>query len=413
MISMKLRTILSGAGIVAAVAALLGSGFLLGFRRGQQVPAIVTVRNVTDADPASHGVTADFGQFWQVWQLIQDQYLRNDKISGAEKVYGATRGLVSALGDPHSEFFPPEESKLLDEHVRGNFGGIGAEIGIRKERLVIVAPLKNTPAERAGLKAGDFIVLVNGSSTDGLALDEAISMIRGVVGTDVTLNVFRDAWEKPRDFKITRAVIEVPTVDYEMLPGGIARISLYSFNGNAVPRFGEVALRAKREGAKGIVLDLRNDPGGYLDAAIDIAGFFLPRDTLVVSEVSKTEPRYDMKSRGNDVLSGLPLSILMNRGSASASEIVAGALRDHLNAPIIGEQSYGKGTVQEIFPVTGNSTVKLTVAQWVMPKGGLIDGVGLKPDYEVQMIEDSATSSDAKPKDVQLEKAIEVLRARR
>jgi carboxyl-terminal processing protease len=397
---------LSGTAIVLAVLILLGSGYYAGFTAGKKQADTVVVEGATNtAGPSGEG---DFGVFWQTWKLIQDTYLKNDQTSNQAKVYGAVKGLVESLKDPYSEFFDPVENQQFQEDVQGNFSGIGAEIGIRKEQLVVIAPLKGSPAEQAGLRAGDKIFAINASSTEGITIDEAVHLIRGAEGSKVTLNVFRDDWEKPKDIVITRATIEVPTLTYEMKADHIAYVSLNAFNANAPELFADAAQKIVAQGGKGMILDLRNDPGGYLDVAVNLAGYFLPKGDLVLSEESRIAPKQEDRSEGSASLGNIPLVILMNGGSASASEILAGALHDHGKATLVGEQSFGKGVVQQIMPLKNGASVKLTIAHWVLPNGQILEGAGIKPDVEVKLSEEDALAG----KDPQLDKAIEVLKGK-
>ncbi|MDO8516362.1 MAG: S41 family peptidase [bacterium] len=389
--------------VIIAVAALLSSGFVLGMRVGERTPKLVTIQGVANMD---NKTSADFSTFWEAWSLVSDNYLKNKSVSDQTKVYGAIRGLVGSLGDPYTEFFNPDENKKFQADVRGNFSGIGAEIGMRKDQIVIIAPLKDSPAERAGVKAGDYILKVDSSSTDSMTVDDAVGHIRGEEGTNVTLNLFRDGWDKPRDFTITRQKIEVPTIDLKMKEGNIAHIQMYSFNANTEDLFLEALIDASKEGAQGIVLDLRNNPGGYLDVAVSLAGWFLPEGSVVVSEEGKDGERISLKSTGSGKLANFPLVILINEGSASASEILAGALRDNAKIKLIGKQSFGKGTVQELETLHDGSSIKMTIAHWVLPNGTILENEGLKPDYEVELSDEDVKNE----KDTQLDKAIEVLK---
>ena len=388
--------------VVLAALGLLGSGFLLGFEVGREVPnnTFVHVSEVKNINPPG-SVAADFGIFWQAWSIIRDQYLHDPDVSAQAKVYGAVEGLVHALGDPNSAFFNPSDNKRFQEDIQGNFGGIGAELGIRDSRLVIVAPLKDTPAMRAGLKAGDYIVLINGSSTERITIEEAVRTIRGPEGTPVTLAIYRDDFDEPRDFTITRARIAVPTLDFEMRDT-IAYVQLYSFNENSNSLFHNAIQEASNRGARGLILDLRNNPGGYLSVAIDLAGWFLPRGTIVVSEESRTQADEVFRAGGNEALKDMPVVVLVNGGSASASEILAGTLRDNRNTLLIGEQTFGKGTVQQLEPLPDGASLKITIAHWVLPSGAIIEGEGLAPDIVVE-----STDEDRDP---QLERALEEIR---
>lgn len=379
--------------------------FSAGFSVGQTQTRNIVVSGIANTGTANEK-NANFGVFWDAWQTIEENYYKNGEVSNQEKVYGAISGLVRSLGDPYSEFFAPSDSEKFEEDIQGNFGGIGAELGIRNDQVVVISPLKDSPAMRAGLKAKDIILAVDSKPTQGLDIDDAVKNIRGEVGTKVTLTVFRDEWEKPQDIIITRDIITIPTLEYEMKEGGIAYINLYSFNSNSNPLFFESVTKALSSGSKGMILDLRDNPGGFLDVAVDLAGWFLPRGTLVVSEREKDGEMVKLYSTGNAALKNLPLVILVNNGSASASEILAGALRDQRSTKLVGEKTYGKGTVQQLLPLVDDSSVKITIANWVLPKGDIIEGKGIVPDYEVEITEEDVEAE----RDSQLIKAIEVLK---
>jgi len=388
------------------VAALLGSGFALGFRYGKMFPQTIIVSEVSNTS-SGQPTDVSFGTFWQAWDTINKNYLKAGKISAQDKVYGAISGLVDSLKDPYSVFLSPKDNEKFHEDVRGNFGGIGAEIGIKKNQLVVVAPLKDTPSMKAGLKAGDAILSINSSSTEGMTTDDAVKLIRGPEGTQVTLTIMRESWDKPKDFKITRGAITVPTLDFAIKDGNIAYVQLYTFNSNVGYLFYNAVSKAISGGAKGMILDLRNDPGGYLDVAVDLGGWFFPRNTLIVKEESRNGDTEELKASGNAVLADFPVVVIINGGSASASEILAGALRDNRGVTLIGEKSFGKGTVQELIPLIGGSTIKLTIAHWVLPSGKILENGGLVPDIEVKMTDDDIKNK----KDPQLDKAIEVIKS--
>lgn len=397
------RKILPFTLVILSVAALVGSGFYWGLKTGQTTPEIVLAKGVINADaPAA----ADFRTFWDAWKTIDDYYLKADQIDGQARVYGAIKGLVNSLGDPYSEFFTPSEGQKFQEDVQGNFGGIGAELGIRKGVLTVIAPLKGSPASAAGIRAGDLILKVGATSTDNLDIDQAVNLIRGPENTKVTLNVFRDGWDKPKDFEITRGIIEVPTLDFEM-KGEYAYVALHSFNDNAGKEFYNALKQAADKNAKGLILDLRDDPGGFLEVAVDIAGWFLKPGTIVVSEADKSGVIDTMKASGSGALSDFPSVVLINKGSASASEILAGALRDQRKIKLVGETSFGKGVVQQIKNLRDGSEMKITIAHWIMPGGQILENGGLKPDYEVQLSDDDITNK----KDPQLDRAIEILKS--
>ena len=387
--------------------AVLASGFWLGWVEGRHYPQNVLVTGATNIAPAGSSTDADFGVFWQAWQDINDLYLRNPSTTMQQKMYGAITGMVNSLNDPYTEFFSPADSQTFQQDITGNFGGIGAELGSNlQNQIVVIAPLKSTPAEVAGLKAQDIVLAVNGTSTEGMTVDQAVNLIRGPVGVKVTLSIVRAGWTKPQDFTIIRADIHVPLVDFEM-KGTIAHISLHEFDQDAEPLFIQALQKAADANAQGIVLDLRDDPGGYLEVAVDLAGDFLKPGTLVVKEVGRSIPEQDFSASGNGALADMPMAILVNGGSASASEILAGALHDDRKIPLVGTTSFGKGVVQEVESLPDGSSIKITVAHWVLPSGGIIDHQGLTPDYKVEL-----TDADVKAgKDSQLDKALQVVQS--
>lgn len=382
-------------------------GYYGGLSAGKKQAQTIVVEGVANTSSSVAGTT-DFATFWQVWNLINENYLRDDTVAGQDKVYGAVKGLVAALNDPYSEFFTPVESKQFLEDVQGNFSGIGAEIGIRKNQLVIVSPLKGSPAEQAGLKPADQIFAINASSTEGITIEKAVQQIRGAEGTTVKLTVYREGWDKPSEIEIKRQRIEVPTLTYTIKESNIAYIELNSFNANAPQLFTDAAIKLMNDGAKGIVLDLRNNPGGYLDVAVELAGWFIPKGGVVVREESRIQDPATLTANGNGALGQFPVAVLINGGSASASEILAGALRDNKKATIVGEQSFGKGVVQQILPLGNGSSVKLTIARWLLPNGESLDNGGLKPDVEIKLTEEDFNAE----RDPQLDKAIEIVRSK-
>ena len=394
--------------------AVVGVGsFYFGYQRGVASPRKVMVENLTNFE-GKENLKTDFGIFWEAWDMLKKEHYKGEEATDQDLVYGAVKGLVSSLGDPHTVFFPPEDSKKFEEDVSGNFGGIGAEIGVRDSQLVVIAPLKGNPAEKVGLKAGDKIIAINEKSTEGVDVNEAVKKIRGEIGTEVTLTIFREGWDQTKDFKIVRANIEIPTLEWELLQRDnkeLAHIKLFSFNQNAPVVFYKAALAVLLGRADGIILDLRNDPGGYLEVAVNIAGWFLNKGDVIVTEKFRHGDPIIFYADGNSALKNVPTVVLVNKGSASASEILAGALRSQLGIKLVGEKTFGKGTVQELKPLSDNSKIKLTIANWVLPDGHIIDEEGLKPDFEVEIKEgDLEKSEDGKIKnDPQLDKAVEVI----
>ncbi|MBI4991872.1 MAG: S41 family peptidase [Candidatus Harrisonbacteria bacterium] len=408
-----LKEVILYTGLFIALAAVGASSFYFGYQRGAASPRKVTVENLTNLE-GKENLKTDFGVFWEAWDVLKKEHLKGEEAKDKDLVYGAIKGLVSSLGDPHTVFFPPEDSKKFEEDVSGNFGGIGAEIGIRSNQLVVIAPLKGNPAEKVGLKAGDKIVAIDGKGTEGVDVNEAVKKIRGEIGTEVTLTIFRDGWERTKDFKIMRANIEIPTLEWELIQKDskeLAHIKLFSFNQNAPAVFYKAALAVLLGKADGIILDLRNDPGGYLEVAVNLAGWFLNRGEVIVTEKFRQGDPIVFYANGNGALRNVPTVILVNKGSASASEILAGALRSQLGIKLVGEKTFGKGTVQELRPLSDNSKIKLTIANWVLPDGHIIDDQGLKPDVEVEIKEEDLEKAEKnKIKiDPQLDKAAEVL----
>lgn len=386
-------------GLVVAVILAFG-GYTIGFRRGNY--------QLTTLTAEGSKAEADYSVYWQAWKILKEQFVDAEKKTDKDLLYGSISGLTQSFGDPHTIFFPPEEGKDFTEQVNGSFGGIGAEIGEKDRLIQIQTPLKGTPAERAGLLPGDFILKIGATSTESMDVTSAVRLIRGEIGTPVTLNIFRkDSWVQPRDIVIVRERIEVPTLETTFYDNDqIARIALYQFNPNAPLRFYQAATELLAKGSKGLIIDVRNNPGGYLDVANDIAGWFVSRGTIIVTERFKSGPDEIFYASGNGALKGLPVVVLMNAGSASASEILAGALRDIRGAKIVGEKSYGKGTVQQLVDLKDGSSLKITVAHWVMPSGTILDHNGITPDIEVKPTDEEIKNKD----DVQLTRALEVLR---
>ena len=354
----------------------------------------------------------DFSLFWEVYHRLQEKFVDKGKFDIQKMIYGAISGMVKSLGDPYTVFFPPEETKRFEEDVKGVFEGVGMEIGIKKGQLQVIAPLEGTPAQRAGLRSGDKILKINDTETSDLTIDEAVDLIRGPKGTEVTLTIFREEWKKTKEIKLMRDVIEVPSLKREIkeIDGQkIAYIQLYQFSENASFDFRKAAIEILTSPAQKIILDLRNNPGGYLEVAQDITGWFLEKGKIVVIEDFGQGNEQEYKAQGPGTFSDYKVVILINQGSASASEILAGALRDNRGILLIGEKSFGKGSVQEVEKLEEGSSLKITVAKWLTPKGQLITDVGLEPDIKVEMTEKDYEEE----KDPQLDKAIEIIKGMR
>lgn len=348
----------------------------------------------------------DFSLFWEAYHKLQENFINPEKFNPQEIIYGAISGMVKSLKDPYTVFLNPTDTKLFEEDVAGRFEGVGMEIGKRKNQLTVIAPLEGTPAQKAGLRPGDKIIKIDDTLTADLTVEEAVLLIRGPKETEVTLTIFRQGWESPKEFKIKRAIIEVPSLQWEILEGNIAYLKIYHFSEKASSDFRLAAIKIISSPAEKIILDLRNNPGGYLEVVQNIAGWFLEEGQVVaIEDFGPGKEKKEYKALGNAKLLSYPLVILINQGSASGSEILAGSLRDNRKIPLIGEKSFGKGSVQKLEKLREGSSLKITVAKWLTPKGKLIADVGLEPDIKVEM-----TDKDyEEEKDPQLDKAIEVI----
>ncbi len=350
-------------------------------------------------------LNANTSLLWDAIQMVKNKYYNIKDVTDNDILYGAVNGVMQSLKDPYSVFFNPSDAQKFSEDLNGNFGGVGMEVGMKNDQLTVIAPLKGNPAYEVGLKAGDAILEIDTTSTAGMDVDSAVKLIWGDVGTKVDLLISREGWKEPKDFKITRANVQVPTIDWKMEEGNIAYIQLYNFNSNAGSLFYNAALSALLQGTKGVILDLRNNPGGYLDVANDIAGWFMDRGSVVVREDFRSGEQNVMRSNGPSALANIPVVVLVNGGSASASEILAGALRDDRGIKLIGEKTFGKGSVQEIENLQGGSSMKISIAEWLTPKGRHINKVGINPDIEVKVDPNSTSTVD-----IQLNKALEVIK---
>ena len=361
----------------------------------------VEMQAITDIN-APQGV--DFSPLWETWKQAESKFVDKDKLNKQEMVNGAIKGMLKATGDPYTVFFDPKEAKKFSQDVTGYFGGIGAELGY-KNGIVIVTPLKNTPAEKAGIQAGDKILAVDGESfTDDTTVEEAVTKIRGEKGTKVILTVKRKGVDELLEFSIIRDTIKVPTVEWEKKGADIAHIKVFNFFGKVDEDFHNAIKEALAQGNKRIILDLRNNPGGILDAAINMSSEFIPKSGLIVSEdFGEKQSKNEFRSFGGGLAENVPTVVLINGGSASASEIVAGALKDSRGIKLIGEKTFGKGSIQEIVDIKGGGSLKITIAKWIRPSGKTIEGEGVTPDITIELTDADKTAG----RDPQLDKAMQ------
>ncbi|QQR82604.1 S41 family peptidase [Candidatus Campbellbacteria bacterium] len=383
--------------------ALFGVGFFVGKDSVIPVSLVTDVKNVEKPQT----VSADFNQFWSVWNLINDKYFAASSSVSQEKVWGAIGGLVDSLGDPHSIFFPPEDAQMFQDMILGSFGGVGMEVGEKEGVITVIAPLKGSPAERAGIRAGDTVVEIGATSTANMSLDEAVKQIRGKIGTQVQLTLAREGNPEFIIVKVMRENISIPTLDTKLRDDGIFVISLYNFDAKSSVKMREAFEAFTASQSTKLILDVRGNPGGFLDAAVDIASYFLPEGAIVVREkFDQGREEHVYRSAGYALLKKpFDMVVLVDGGSASASEILAGAFQEHNIAKLVGQKTFGKGSVQELIPLAGGASLKLTVGEWTTPNGTSISKNGLTPDVVVPMtFEDSQAG-----KDPQMDSAVGIL----
>ncbi len=398
--------------LTLSVVALIFFGFYFGYSRGKTQSASeknsaltlsgLTIKNSYPENKSS----LDFSLFWKVWNLLKEKYYEKDTLDAQKMMYGAIKGMLEATGDPYSNFFDPKETESFAEEIRGSFEGIGAELGIKDELLTIVAPLENSPAEKAGLRAGDKIIKIEDQSASEITVEKAVELIRGKKGTSVKLTIFRKGEETTREIIITRDTIEIKSVKLEMKENNIAYLKINEFGEETTREFRTAASQIISANSPGIILDLRNNPGGFVDKCVDVANLLISKGKTIVIEEDSSGNKISNYTQGGDSLSHLPLVVLINEGSASASEILAGALRDNRQIPLIGKKSFGKGSVQEYTQLPGKTSVKITVAKWLTPNGDSITEKGILPDIEI----DYSLEDFNNQKDPQFDKAMEKIK---
>lgn len=415
----RLTNILLGLSLVIF---LFGTGYKIGEYRANQtkieLPNYNIVNAPTNISESKNTKNIDFSLFWQARERVEQKFVDKKKLEPQKMFYGAIKGMVASLEDPYTFFLTPDENKQSKDDLGGKFEGIGAQLGLKDNRVIVIAPLKDSPAEKVGVVAGDYINQVDGNFTKSMTLNQTVSKIRGEKGTKVKLIIERG--KKEMEKTIIRDVIKITSVELskEKLTEcqnncvEVAYLKLNQFGENTNDEWDVavelIAKQWKNKEINGMVLDLRNNPGGYLESSVHLAGEFLPFGTVVVKQESTMSENRTYKVLRAARLPDVPVIVLINRGSASASEILSGALRDHKRAKLVGEKSFGKGSVQEALDLDKGAGLHVTVAKWILPNGDWIMGKGIEPDIK---IENKITEGNTltKQNDSQLQKAIELL----
>jgi carboxyl-terminal processing protease len=405
----KLKQFIPGAILVVVLLATFWGGFFAG--RKNTVLAGSSPKILAYSDTAGSAAIStstddsfDVNLYSEVWNTLKQNYVDKITIKDKDLFYGSLKGLAASLNDPYTVFMDPKTAKEFSDDLAGTFEGIGAEVGMRNDIITIIAPLDGMPAQKAGIRSGDKIYKIDGQTTAGLTVDEAVNKIRGTKGTKVTLTILRGTPEKPQDISITRDVIFVKSVKTEMRKDGIYVIKVSNFNDDTENLFEAAVNEALTKNPKGIILDLRDNPGGYLDTAVSMASEWVEAGPVVVEQFGENK-RNEYPSNGSARLKNIPTVVLVNGGSASASEILAGALRDYKKATLVGEQTYGKGSVQTLKDFSDGSSLKVTIAKWLTPAGDFINEKGIAPGVVVKLTQ---TDID-KNIDPQMNKAIDIL----
>ena len=390
---------------IAIVLVISISSFGLGAYASQKQIIKFKITTVPRVEAATESNT-NTDLFFSVWNILKEKSIHYNDVTDEDRMYGAIKGLTASLGDPYCECMPPAQSKKFNESISGSFDGIGAEIGKSQDDiLTVIAPLKGSPAENAGLKSGDKILSIDGITTNDMSIDESINHIRGKKGTIVKLEIYRKGALDSQIISITRNTIIVPTVETKIV-NNVFVIKVSSFGDKVNYDFAKAIDEYRDSNLNHMIIDLRGNPGGYLESAVDIASYFVPKGkTIVIEDYVKNSEKEIHTSYGYNEITPTKLVVLIDGGSASASEILAGALSDHKMATLVGVKTFGKGSVQELIPMQGNTSLKVTIARWLTPNGTAIDKEGIKPNVEVKRVYD-----DKNPKsDNQLDKALQIV----
>ncbi len=401
---------LKGLAVSVTMVVLLLMGFVGGvaamWERGPQIRAAVVTLFPRTVNADQERTREERIQIlWQIWEILDQEYIKPEEMDPQEMVYGAASGLVSSLGDPHTAFVEPVPAAILEQDMQGSFEGIGATVEMVEDKLVIARALPNSPALKADLRAGDIVLKVDGQSLEGKTILDAISLIRGPRGTSVTLLIQREGVAEPFEVAVVRDRIDLPIVESRILDGGVAYLRLTEFNAVSRDRVRTALKELLEAQPKGLILDLRGNPGGYLQMAIDISSEFLPEDALILKEEERGKPIKEDRVTRSGVATEIPLVVLVNGGSASAAEIVAGAIQENQRGILIGEKTYGKGSVQNTHRLEDGASLRVTIARWNLPSGKNLDGNGIEPDIQVPLTGDDATAG----RDPQLDRATEYI----
>lgn len=348
----------------------------------------------------------DFNRFWEVWDTINRTYYDKSKIDANKMIEGAISGMVRSLGDPYTSYLSKEDNQAVNEQLDGSFEGVGMELGYNdSQQLIVVSPIKDSPAIRAGIVSKDRIVAIDSEDTNGITLPEAVRKIRGKSGTKVTLKILSEGQVQPRDVELTRSTINVPSMELSYRDD-YAIVKINKFGEKTNSEWDKAVNDILSKQAKGVIVDVRNNPGGFLNSAVYLGSEFTSGTVVIQEGINNTRREFKAERKGK--LIGVPVVVIINEGSASASEILAGAVKISAGGSLVGKKSFGKGTIQEVQDFDNGAGLHVTIAKWLLPNGEWVNGTGINPDYEVEMSADDISAE----RDPQLDKALEVIKTK-
>jgi carboxyl-terminal processing protease len=405
--------------IITTIVAMLAfaMAFVSGYLFGRAEPAGGPLSFLDALQPATARATEDgvlttdeqqrFKVFWESWQIVEREFYDKSQIDHQRLIYGAIKGMIDAVGDPYTVYQTPSQRELSDTDLRGSFDGIGIQVDMKDNKLTVVAPIEGSPAEAAGFRPGDVVLEVDGKSLAGKTLNDTVGLIRGQRGTPVTLTVLRPGTNDPFPITVVRAEIRLKSVRARMLDDNVGYVRISAFSASTGTEMANGVKDLLDQQARGLVVDLRNNPGGYLSSSVEASAQLMEPGSVVLYQQSGNGDRKTYRTEGGGTAAQLPLVVLVNKGSASASEIMAGALRDNGRAILVGEKTFGKGTVQNVHELSDKSGLRVTTAQWLTPSEQPIQGAGLQPDQTVELPPTATISSDAtRADDPQLDAAV-------